>query len=146
MRYLVNGHETDLEPSPEVTVDYLGDRLLVKGAGATASALAVRRGDTVFVSYCGRIFEVKRPTSRTAAAATSQSGTTLAPMPGQIVDVFVEQGEQVEAGQKLLVLEAMKMQHAVTAPYDGIVSNVPVQKGEQVQEGQLLIRVDKNDG
>ena len=63
-------------------------------------------------------------------------------MPGQIVDVFVEKGQQVHLGQKLLVLEAMKMQHAVTAPFPGEVTALPVKKGDQVGEGQLLVHVE----
>ena len=64
-------------------------------------------------------------------------------MPGQIVEVFVEQGEWVKAGQKLLVLEAMKMQHSISAPFDGQVTDLFVAQGDQVQEGQILIHVDQ---
>lgn len=63
-------------------------------------------------------------------------------MPGQVVEVFVEQGSRVALGQKLLVLEAMKMQHTVSAPFEGTVTKLPVSKGEQVAEGQLLVCVE----
>ena len=54
------------------------------------------------------------------------SGSLLAPMPGTVVSVLVEKGAEVAAGQAVLVLEAMKMQHTVAAPYDGVVTLVDV--------------------
>jgi 3-methylcrotonyl-CoA carboxylase alpha subunit len=66
-------------------------------------------------------------------------------MPGQIVEVYVAPGDSVVSGQKLLVLEAMKMQQPVLAPYRGIVTQVPVSKGDQVTAGQLLVHIDEVD-
>ncbi|MGH3333285.1 MAG: acetyl/propionyl/methylcrotonyl-CoA carboxylase subunit alpha [Nocardioidaceae bacterium] len=66
------------------------------------------------------------------------TGSLLAPMPGSVVSVVVEAGAQVKAGQPVLVLEAMKMQHTVSAPYDGVVTDVPVSAGEQVAAGAVL--------
>ena len=67
-------------------------------------------------------------------------------MPGSIVEVLVNVGEQVSDGQKLLVLEAMKTQQAFTAPFDGCVSKVSVQAADQVVEGQELIVVEPTPG
>jgi propionyl-CoA carboxylase alpha chain len=66
------------------------------------------------------------------------SGSLLAPMPGAVIRVAVEQGQQVEAGQPVLVLEAMKMQHTVTAPHAGTVTQIHVQPGAQVAAGEVL--------
>ncbi len=145
MRYLVNGVEADLSPSSAVRVDDLGDRWAVHSEDGTATALAVRKGDTVYVSYKGRVFEVERPTRSRSRLKHHGTGECHAPMPGQIVEVFVEQGYQVHSGQKLLVLEAMKMQHTVTAPFAGVVSQVAVHKGDQVGEDQLLVSVELVD-
>ncbi len=59
-------------------------------------------------------------------------------MPGSVVAVDVAPGDRVTAGQRLLVLEAMKMQHPVTAPADGAVTSVDVSVGDQVGAGAVL--------
>ena len=56
-------------------------------------------------------------------------------MPGRVIAVEVGQGEQVRKGQKLLTLEAMKMEHSLTAPFDGMVAELNVVEGGQVIEG-----------
>jgi 3-methylcrotonyl-CoA carboxylase alpha subunit len=66
-------------------------------------------------------------------------------MPGQIVEVYVAPGDRVMPGQRLLVLEAMKMQQPVLAPYRGVVTQVPVARGDQVAAGQLLVHIDQTD-
>ncbi|WP_322920518.1 acetyl/propionyl/methylcrotonyl-CoA carboxylase subunit alpha [Nocardioides renjunii] len=66
------------------------------------------------------------------------SGSLLAPMPGTVVTVAVEPGDAVAAGDVVLVLEAMKMQHTVTAPHDGTVAEVNVEPGAQVASGEVL--------
>ncbi|OYU35970.1 biotin carboxylase N-terminal domain-containing protein [Novosphingobium sp. PASSN1] len=70
-------------------------------------------------------------------------GAILAPMPGKVIAVEVAEGDTVTKGQKLLVLEAMKMEHALTAPFDGAVAELTVAVGSQVQVEALLVRVEK---
>ncbi len=65
-------------------------------------------------------------------------GSLLAPMPGTVVDVRLEPGTAVTAGQAVLVLEAMKMQHTITAPTDGVLGEVAVAVGDQVAAGDVL--------
>jgi propionyl-CoA carboxylase alpha chain len=72
------------------------------------------------------------------------SGSLLAPMPGTVVSVAVEQGATVTAGQPVLVLEAMKMQHTVAAPYDGVVTTIDVHRGQQVAAGEVLAVVEES--
>ncbi|SCX45213.1 propionyl-CoA carboxylase alpha chain [Klenkia marina] len=71
-------------------------------------------------------------------SATVAAGSLVAPMPGSVVAVHVAPGDRVTAGQRLLVLEAMKMQHPVTAPADGVVTSVDVAVGDQVEAGAVL--------
>ncbi|MDO4566334.1 MAG: biotin/lipoyl-containing protein, partial [Oscillospiraceae bacterium] len=74
------------------------------------------------------------------AAAAPVSGTKVAaPMPGNILEVCVNVGDAVTAGQKLVVLEAMKMENDITAPADGTVGQVAVAKGDTVSTGDLLV-------
>jgi 3-methylcrotonyl-CoA carboxylase alpha subunit len=63
-------------------------------------------------------------------------------MPGKVTAVDVSQGEKVAQGQRLLTLEAMKMEHALTAPFDGTVAELNAKPGAQVTEGQLLVKVE----
>ena len=71
------------------------------------------------------------------------SGSLLAPMPGTVVRVEVETGARVEAGQPVLVLEAMKMQHTVSAPHAGVVTEIDVKPGAQVAAGEVLAVVEE---
>ncbi|HEX6875801.1 MAG TPA: biotin carboxylase N-terminal domain-containing protein [Nocardioidaceae bacterium] len=66
------------------------------------------------------------------------TGSLLAPMPGSVISVAVSAGDSVAAGQTVLVLEAMKMQHTVSAPHDGVVTDLPVSPGDQVAAGDVL--------
>ena len=62
-----------------------------------------------------------------------------APMPGKVIRVLVKAGERVSRGQQLLVIEAMKMEHAIVAPADGVVEKVLFNTGDLVQNGSELI-------
>jgi biotin carboxyl carrier protein len=74
--------------------------------------------------------------------AHAVAGSLLAPMPGAVVRVTAAVGARVTAGQPLVVLEAMKMEHTVVAPLDGVLTAVHVQPGDQVESGQALAVVD----
>ncbi|UOZ03903.1 biotin carboxylase N-terminal domain-containing protein [Amycolatopsis sp. WQ 127309] len=79
--------------------------------------------------------EVPRFADPDAAAA---AGSLLATMPGAVVRVLAGEGDAVTAGQPLVVLEAMKMEHTVAAPADGVLSDLRVGQGDQVDTGQVL--------
>jgi 3-methylcrotonyl-CoA carboxylase alpha subunit len=141
MKWLVNGVETEIEPAGDATVEQVGDRLVVRGASGRATGLAVRRGDQVHISFKGRQYILEKPRAASGGPEAAK-GDAKAPMPGSIVEVFVSEGDVVVTGQKLLILEAMKMQQEVLAPFDGVVEKIPVAKGDQVSEGQLLVHVE----
>jgi 3-methylcrotonyl-CoA carboxylase alpha subunit len=63
-------------------------------------------------------------------------------MPGKVTAVEVAAGDKVAKGQRLLTLEAMKMEHALTAPFDGTVAELAAAAGDQVQVDTLLVRVE----
>jgi propionyl-CoA carboxylase alpha chain len=71
-------------------------------------------------------------------AAQLAVGSLLAPMPGTVVRLAAAIGDQVRAGQPLLYLEAMKMEHAISAPAAGVVADLPVSAGQQVEVGSVL--------
>lgn len=84
-------------------------------------------------------------TARTAtpapspAPAAGNGAAVKSPLPGVILDVLVNEGDTVKAGQKLMVLEAMKMENNIESDVDGVVSSIPKRKGDSVLEGDTLI-------
>ncbi|MDR3227106.1 MAG: biotin/lipoyl-binding protein [Prevotellaceae bacterium] len=81
------------------------------------------------------------PATKVTPAATASSGSNIikSPLPGVIIDVCVKVGDAVKTGQKLFVLEAMKMENSINAENDGKVVEVKVNKGDSVLEGADLI-------
>jgi len=76
---------------------------------------------------------------------SAHDGDILSPMPGKVIAVEVAQGQQVTKGQKLLTLEAMKMEHTLTAPFDGMVAELLAAPGAQVQVEALLVRIEADE-
>ena len=139
MKYFLNGEAVEFENSFDVA--QLPDRLQVRTPSGSFSALAVRDGDAVLISYKGHQYRLETRQTRTRAGAV-KSGEFRAPMPGQIVDVLVKEGDSVVAGQKILVLEAMKTQQPFNAPFDGTVTRLNAVKGAQVASEELLAVVE----
>ena len=81
-----------------------------------------------------------------AGEGAASDGAILSPMPGKIVSVAVAAGEAVRKGQTLLILEAMKMEHALVAPFDGVVAQLSAVAGGQVSEGVVLARLEVSAG
>jgi 3-methylcrotonyl-CoA carboxylase alpha subunit len=80
---------------------------------------------------------------REASASTQHAAGSLAtPLPGVVIRVAVKVGDRVKAGDTLVVVEAMKMEHAIRAPHDGVVRAVKYQAGERVPEGAALVELD----
>ncbi len=76
-------------------------------------------------------------------AVTSQKINSIkAPMPGLIIDVMVEKGQEISVGTPLLVLSAMKMENIILSQGEGIVKLIAVQKDDAVEKGQLIIEME----
>ena len=112
------------------TVDVIGERDAAHATGFVEDARTV-----VFADGQGFEFALE---SRGSGAAAAGSGAILAPMPGKVIAVDVAEGDRVAAGQRLMVLEAMKMEHALTAPFDGTVTELSAATGGQVQVEAVL--------
>jgi 3-methylcrotonyl-CoA carboxylase alpha subunit len=103
-------------------------------------------GDALLVTMQGATWRFAVARTDGAHAGASGDGAILSPMPGRIIAVEVEQGQAVTRGQKLLTLEAMKMEHTMIAPFDGIVAELAAVAGAQVQVEALLARIVAGDG
>ncbi|MGZ3443898.1 MAG: biotin/lipoyl-containing protein, partial [Polyangia bacterium] len=79
---------------------------------------------------------------RAAPPPKSGPSAILSPMPGKVVKVLVAVGEEVKAGQGVMVVEAMKMENELKAPRDGKVKAVAVKEGQPVEAGQSLVTLD----
>ena len=101
-------------------------------AASPSSALVTRNGQSFVIG-------LPRYEGGTASAA---DGAILAPMPGKVIAVDVAEGDAVTAGQRLMVLEAMKMEHALTAPFDGTITELSAAEGAQVQVEAVLAVVE----
>ncbi len=112
------------------TVDVIGERDAAHATGFVEDARTV-----VFADGQGFEFALE---SRGSGAAAAGSGAILAPMPGKVIAVDVAEGDRVTAGQRLMVLEAMKMEHALIAPFDGTVTELSAATGGQVQVEAVL--------
>ncbi len=140
---LALGFRLNADDRGAITVQHNGERRrfglteLHGGEGLTGAA-----ADGVLVYRNGSPFLFTLP-DFAAGAAAHGDGEILAPMPGKVIAVDVAAGETVTRGQRLLVLEAMKMEHALTAPFDGIVTELDVSEGQQVQVEALLAKVEK---
>jgi len=76
--------------------------------------------------------------------ATGKAGEVGAPMPGRVIDLVAKVGEQVKAGQKLLVTEAMKLETVIKAPASGLVREIVAGAGESVEAGDLLVVIEEH--
>ena len=141
MKYFLNGEPVEFEWTGEV--ESLSDRLIVRTNNGSFSALAVRDGDAILISYQGYQYRLETKKPRNRKSGDASSGEFYAPMPGQVVDVLVAQGDTVVKGQKVLVIEAMKTQQPFLAPFNGTVVTLNAEKGMQVKDGELLASIQK---
>jgi len=109
-----------------------------------AAVSGFRDDERVVVFYEGQAYEFDR-SSRGSVGAAAADGAILAPMPGKVTSVEIKQGEKVAKGQRLLTLEAMKMEHGLVAPFDGVVAELNAKAGAQVQVDALLAKIEKKD-
>jgi len=139
-RVTLRGHSCHVEGA-------VGEEMRVRIDARPVEAWVSRQGDTLAVERNGRVFRfrVRDPRApklaRRRAQEDSSRGELHAPMPGLVVQVLTHEGEEVEAGHPLVVIEAMKMQNALVAPLKGRVRTIPVAPGTAVESGQLLLAI-----
>ncbi len=100
----------------------------------------------------GRTFKIEVPDSgpvvkkkRSQGGKKKKSGTVSANIPGKIVTIEVNEGDVVEEGQVILILEAMKMQNEIQAPISGTVSSVTCEEGQSIEANVPLVVIEPND-
>ena len=120
----------------EVEVEIDGRRLRAAVTVADGVALVTLGRTTVPLSITPRF---------TVPGSEPPTGGLIAPMPGAVIELRCAVGDHVSAGDVLVVLEAMKMEHHIAAPFDGVVSEAPIAVGDQVDNGALLLTIEEPD-
>ncbi len=116
-------------------------RTIATDDGDMAAVSGFRDDERVVVFYEGQAFEFGLTSRGTGTSYGVHDGDVEAPMPGKVTSVDVSNGEKVAKGQRLLTLEAMKMEHSLTAPFDGTIADLSATAGQQVSEGQMLVKI-----
>ena len=149
-RFGRDGLQAEVDGTPLGDVVLHGTRPAPSPAGAARMLVDLEIGGvrrTVDVRQAGRTFYADSVLGHSALteadrfpdpAAAAHAGSLLAPMPGTVVRVDAAVGDHVEAGAVILVIEAMKMEHAIHAPAAGIVTELPITVGTQVDSGSVL--------
>lgn len=149
----------------EYVVDVTGDQVAVDGKPVQASLTSLNNGGLVMLRQENRARELHVMSQGNSAYAVMVNGRHLiaqveksngkpkkraeqvnqgaisAPMPGMVVDVLVKEGQRVDSGEPLVILESMKMQMQLRSPFTGQVSKVAVSNKAQVEKGMLLVQV-----
>ncbi|WP_070154641.1 acetyl-CoA carboxylase biotin carboxylase subunit [Sphingobium phenoxybenzoativorans] len=143
----IAGFRANAAPENRVAVEIAGHGHVVELDGAEPSGAICDVRDETLLFIDGEAWPINAPQADHAGGGGAVSdGALLAPMPGRVIAVEVTQGDKVIKGQKLLVLEAMKMEQAMLAPFDGVVAELQVRAGGQVSEGTVLARIEKEEG
>jgi pyruvate carboxylase len=129
----------DIEPGKTLIIKLLsiGD---IEPDGARVLTFEIN-GQSRQLRVADEAAKVSGPKRRRAAG--DKRGEIGAPMPGRVIDLVTKVGEQVKAGQKLLVTEAMKLETVIKAPVDGLVREIVVGAGESVEGGDLLVVIEE---
>lgn len=125
----------------EVEVEDLGGDAPVRRAAAPAPAVQKAAPVDLPKPKQAQPVAAAPAAAKPAAPAAAGAGSITAPMPGTVLDIKVNVGDQVKAGSVVLVLEAMKMENDIVAPADGTVKAVHVSKGAAVNPGDALVTI-----
>ena len=117
-----------------------GQHLLLTVDGMTSTWTVAVSGGSTHLAYDGSSWALSEQAVVLKASAAAEGGEVRSPMPGAVIAVYVATGDTVTAGQALVVVEAMKMEHTLTAALDGI-ADVLVRVGQQVKVDELLATV-----
>jgi geranyl-CoA carboxylase alpha subunit len=135
----LDGRETRFE-----IAELFDDTIRFRTDGLMQSARFFRDGERLYILHQGVTLSVRDLTlaAPAATAATGSDGKVRAAMNGRVVAVLVKPGERVSAGQPVMTLEAMKMQHVHTAPIAGTIAAIDVAEGEQVTTGKVVVEIE----
>jgi 3-methylcrotonyl-CoA carboxylase alpha subunit len=139
------GFRLNAEPNPQLSLALNGEFRTVELGGELPGVSGFAEDDRVVVFREGQAFGFALAARGNVGGHGAADGVITAPMPGKVTAVEALQGEKVSKGQRLLTLEAMKMEHGLTAPFDGVVAELNARGGAQVTEGTVLARIEPQE-
>ena len=134
-----------LNAASQLAVTLSGKVVALGDEDEIAAVSGFSDGERVVVFQDGQAFSFGLSSRGIVGGHGVHDGEIEAPMPGKVTAVEVKKGERVTKGQRLLTLEAMKMEHALTAPFDGTVAELNAKAGAQVTEGTVLVKLDPDE-
>jgi 3-methylcrotonyl-CoA carboxylase alpha subunit len=133
--------------SATVTYGMAGMHVAIDGVPPASDGKLFEAAGTAYVLRQGRQTRVSiKDFAASATEASGGDGVIKAPMHGKVLELLVGAGDRVTAGQRLAVIEAMKMEHTLRAPFAGVVMQVPVHTGAQVVEGAQIVVIEPARG
>jgi len=139
-KFTINGNQYETE------IQNIDDNIAEVEVNGTLYKVEVERGlkttktPKLVRSTVAPSTDIHPSTAKTSSPSTPKgTGTIKSPLPGVILDIFVKEGDAVKIGQKLLMLEAMKMENNIEADQAGTVVSISKKKGDNVMEGDVLI-------
>lgn len=133
------------DASYRVSAELNGDALNVIINGHRLTVHCFQDGDNLTIFHEGEQFQCRQHRDTFSESEQSGDASLAAPMNGAMVAVLVDKGQEVKAGDTLVIMEAMKMEHSISAPYDGVVAEVFFAEGDLVNEGAELVALEAKD-
>lgn len=128
----------------QIVYEVAGPAVTVDGAAPAPDATTIATIDAVYVLHGGRQTKVSlRDFGADEAGGHGGGGLVRAPMHGKVLAVLVEQGAAVTRGQRVAIIEAMKMEHTLVAPIAGVVAEIAVAQDAQVAEGAKIMLIEQ---
>ena len=110
--------------------------------GKKYQATTFKADNTTHIDLKGSSFEVKKPSKSFQKSVVTDSGSMVSPMPGKIMSILVKEGDVIKKSDKVVVMEAMKMEHTLVAPSDGKVVKIHYSDGDIVEGGVLIVELE----
>jgi 3-methylcrotonyl-CoA carboxylase alpha subunit len=143
----LTGFRIAAPPHTEVAVQIAGviHMVAIDPTGESTGTSAIMADGERVLFMEGQAWPFGSPRADRSGVGPASDGMILSPMPGRVIAVEVALGDKVKKGQRLVVIEAMKMEQGLVAPFDGIIAELKATVDAQVSEGALLARVEKGE-
>ncbi|MFI3318040.1 MAG: biotin/lipoyl-containing protein [Rikenellaceae bacterium] len=146
LNFKINGNAysvtIDVKDENKAVVVVNGATYAVELDNATVKRVVAQKPQVAAVPASHPVTNLASPAARPAPAAVAAGEQAVnSPLPGVVIDIRVKEGDAVEAGQTLLVLEAMKMENNIDSPAAGVVKSIKARTGDSVLEGDILITI-----
>lgn len=146
---VINGNELEIDfveqEDFQYTFDWNGKRFHCELVSRDQNKATVNVNGVEYKFSLESIFSYVRRGMISTGEEKNTANNIVAPMPGKIIDIFLNEGDLVNAGEPILTLEAMKMQNEITAECNGVIQKIRVTKGQSVMKDELLVEIQSID-